>query len=179
MVGTGRPGPAEPYRIRRAEARDGEALGRELRAYLDHIGAALDAGDLDRDIARWAEAYDGVSGVLLLVEGPRGEVVGTAGVRLLEPGLGEVKRMWIRPSCQGRGLGRRLMDRCLEEARRLGCRRLRLDTQRRMTAAIHLYRSYGFTDIPDYNGNSRAEIWMQADLEAGSGDGGMLDSSRS
>lgn len=78
--------------------------------------------------------------------------------------LGELKRMWIRPGCRGLGLGRRLMDRCLEEARALGCPTLRLDSERRLEAAMHLYRSYGFREIPDYNGNPRAEVWMEAQL---------------
>jgi ribosomal protein S18 acetylase RimI-like enzyme len=91
-------------------------------------------------------------------------VVGTAGVRRLAPGVGELKRMWIRPAYQGRGLSRPLMDACLAEARALGWRVLRLDSERKMAAAIHLYRAYGFTEIADYNGNSRAEIWMEKPL---------------
>jgi len=85
-------------------------------------------------------------------------------VRLLEPGLGELKRMWLRPSRQGRGLGRRLMHACLDEARRLGCRALRLDTQAKLEAAVHLYRAYGFSEIPRYNDNHRADIWMERSL---------------
>lgn len=163
-MATGVKGPADAHVIRRAEPRDHAAVARELGAYLAHIGAELDRGDLDHDIAEWQREYDGVSGVLLVVEDRTGEIVGTAGVRLLEPGIGELKRMWIRPSCQGLGLGRRLMDHCLDQARALGARVLRLDTQRRMEAARRLYRSYGFTEIPDYNGNPRAQMWMEAKL---------------
>jgi len=152
------------YRVRRATEADDAAVARELRAYLAHIGASLDPEALDHDIARWAEEYDGVAGVLLVVEEGAGAVVGTAGVRALAPGLGELKRMWIQPAHQGKGLGRRLLEACLEEARALGFRRLRLDTQGRMEAARALYRAYGFRDIADYNGNPRAEIWMEATL---------------
>jgi len=41
---------------------------------------------------------------------------------------------------------------------------LRLDSERRLEAALSLYRSYGFKEVPDYNGNPRAEIWMEATL---------------
>ena len=140
------------------------AVGRELTAYLAHIGEPFDGEGLDHDIAHWEKEYDGVSGALLLVQDPAGDIVGTAGVRSLGPGLGEIKRMWIRPGCQGRGLGRRLLERCLVEARALGFRTLRLDSERRMRAALHLYRSYGFTEIPDYNGNPRAQVWMELTL---------------
>lgn len=150
--------------IRRVEARDREAVARELAAYLAHIGEDLDAQGLDHDIAHWEVEYDGASGVLLVVESPAGEIVGTAGVRRLEPRVGEIKRMWVRPDSQGFGLGRQLIDRCLQEAKALGLQVIRLDTERRMEAALHLYRSRGFTEIGDYNGNSRAQIWMELKL---------------
>ncbi|MDO8479880.1 MAG: GNAT family N-acetyltransferase [Candidatus Rokubacteria bacterium] len=149
------------FTIRRALPEDHAAVARELADYLSYIGDALDAEGLDHDIAHWQEEYDGRTGVLLLVADATGEVVGTAAVRLLEPGVGELKRMWLRLSCQGRGLGRRLMDACLDEARRLGCRALRLDTQAKLEAAVHLYRAYGFSEIPRYNDNHRADIWME------------------
>lgn len=79
----------------------------------------------------------------------------------------ELKRMWLRPACRGRGLARRLMDRVLEEARGLGGRVLRLDSERRLEAAVRLYRSYGFEEIPDYNRNPLAELWMELRLAPG------------
>ena len=165
------------YRIRLAADGDARAVERELRAYLAHIGATLDAESLDHDVAEWRAEYDGVSGALLVVEDPEGRVVGTAGVRRLGEGLGELKRMWIRPACQGHGLGRRLMEQCLEHARRLGFVRLRLDTQRQMAAALRLYRSYGFREVPDYNGNPRAEVWMEVTLSNGGQSHGQSDGS--
>ena len=152
------------FTIRRARPEDAAAVARELAAYLAFIGEALDAHGLDHDIARWQEEYDGRAGVLLLVADPTGEVVGTAAVRTLEPDIGELKRMWLRPACQGGGLGRRLLDACLDEARSLGCRALRLDTMAKLAAAVHLYRAYGFAEIPRYNDNPRADIWMERSL---------------
>lgn len=152
------------YVIRRASAADHEAVARELSAYLAFLGETLDGEGLDTDIAEWQTTYDGAGGVLLLVVDAAGGVVGTAGVRLLAPGLGELKRMWIRPEHQGRGLGRPLMDACLAEAGALGCRALRLDSERRLEAALHLYRAYGFTEVADYNANPRAEVWMEKRL---------------
>ena len=149
------------FAIRRALPEDRAAVARELADYLSYIGDALDAEGLDHDIAHWQEEYDGRTGVLLVVADPAGKVVGTAAVRLLEPGVGEIKRMWLRPAWQGRGLGRRLMDACLDEARRLGCRALRLDTQAKLEAAVRLYRAYGFSEVARYNDNHRADIWME------------------
>jgi len=152
------------FTIRRARLEDDAAVARELAQYLSFIGDAFEPEGLDHDIAHWQEEYGGGQGALLLVEDPAGEVVGTAAVRFLAPGVGELKRMWLRPSCQGRGLGRRLMEASLEEARRLGCRSLRLDTESKLQAAVHLYRAYGFVEIPRYNDNRRADIWMERSL---------------
>lgn len=152
------------YRIRRATPADAAAVSRELAAYLASLGEPVDLDGRDRDVARWDEQYREPQGVLLLVVAPDGAEVGTAAVRLLAPGLGEIKRMWIRPGHRGRGLGRRLLEVCLDEARRLGCARVRLDTARHMAAALRLYRDAGFTEIPDYNDNPLAQVWMERPL---------------
>ena len=152
------------FTIRLARPEDDAAVARELAEYLSFIGDTFDPEGLDQDIAHWQEEYGGKTGGLLLVQDPAGLVVGTAAVRLLAPGVGELKRMWLRPACHGRGLGRRLMDACLDEARRLGCRALRLDTMAKLAAAVHLYRAYGFAEIPRYNDNRRADILMERPL---------------
>jgi GNAT superfamily N-acetyltransferase len=158
-------GPRSNYQVRRAGPADHDGVVRELARYLAFLGEEMDAAGLDHDVADWQGEYDGVTGVMLVVVDPAGEVVGTAAVRRLEPGVIELKRMWLRPDCRGRGLAPRLMDRCLDEARWLGGRVLRLDSERRLEAAVKLYRRYGFADIPDYNRNPRANLWMELRLE--------------
>jgi ribosomal protein S18 acetylase RimI-like enzyme len=154
--------------VRRAGPADHAGVTRELVAYFAFLGEELDPGGLDHDVADWQGEYDGVAGVMLVVVDPAGEVVGTAAVRRLEPGVTELKRMWLRPACRGRGLARVLMDRCLEEARALGGRVLRLDSEHKLAAAVRLYRRYGFEEIGDYNRNPRAELWMELALAPGS-----------
>jgi putative acetyltransferase len=157
----------EDYGIRAAGPADHEGVSRELAEYFAFLGEQVDAAGLDHDVADWQAEYDGTVGVMLIVVDPAGRVVGTAAVRRLEPGVTELKRMWLRPVCRGRGLARRLMDRVLEEARALGGRVLRLDSEQRLAAAVRLYRSYGFEEIPDYNRNPRAELWMELRLAPG------------
>jgi len=76
--------------------------------------------------------------------------VGTVALRRLDDGIGEIKRMFIKPDQRGRGLSRVLLSRLLEEARVLHYHTLRLDTLTRLTAANALYRSMGFYEIPPY-----------------------------
>ena len=158
---------AEDFDIRRAAPADHGSVVRELAEYFAFLGEEVDPAGLDHDVADWQREYDGVAGVMLVVVDPAGQVVGTAGVRRLEPGVTELKRMWLRPACRGLGLARRLMDRVLEEAGALGGRALRLDSEQRLGAAVRLYRSYGFAEIPDYNRNPRADVWMELRLGPG------------
>ena len=156
--------PAGDYQVRRAGPADHDGVTRELGAYFAFLGEDVDADGLDHDVADWQREYDGAAGVMLVVVDPAGRVVGTAAVRRLAPGVAELKRMWLRPACRGRGLARSLMDACLDEARALGGRVLRLDSEQRLEAAVRLYRSYGFEEIPDYNRNPRADLWMELRL---------------
>ena len=166
MPGSGSPAEsAGDYQVRRAGPADHDGVVRELAAYFAFLGEDLDPGGLDHDVVDWQGEYDGATGVMLVVVNRDDEVVGTAGVRRLAPGVAELKRMWLRPDCRGRGLARRLMDRCLDEARALGGRVLRLDSERdRLAVAVRLYRGYGFVEIPDYNRNPRADVWMELRL---------------
>ena len=156
---------AEDYQIRRAGPADDAGVVRELAEYFRFLGEDVDASGLDHDVAAWQTEYGGAAGVMLIVVDPAGEVVGTAAVRRLAPEIAELKRMWIRPDHRGRGIAARLMDRVLEEARTLGGRVLRLDSEARLEAAVRLYRRYGFEEITDYNGNPRADVWMERSLE--------------
>jgi GNAT superfamily N-acetyltransferase len=77
-----------------------------------------------------------------------GAVVGSVALRDLGDGAVELKRMYLRPSERGRGLGRRLLETSLEWARSHGVRLVRLDTSERMEAAQRLYEAYGFRRVP-------------------------------
>lgn len=57
-----------------------------------------------------------------------------------------------------------LLERLQEVAAARGCRAVRLDTANHMTAAIALYRSLGYREIPAYNEGPNADLWFERDL---------------
>ena len=88
-------------------------------------------------------------GRLLLVLAD-GQIVGLGGLRQIGEEIGEIKRMFVRPNCQGKGIGRTVLAALIEEARQIGYGKLRLDVGPYATSAQHLYRSAGFTSIEAY-----------------------------
>jgi GNAT superfamily N-acetyltransferase len=79
------------------------------------------------------------------------DCLGTVGLKWLAVGVAEVKRLYVVPEARGRGVGRMLLTRIVDEARRKQYSRVRLDSDRRsMAAALALYRALGFIEIPAY-----------------------------
>lgn len=97
------------------------------------------------------------------------EAVACGGVRLLSPGVCEIKRMYVDPSARGVGLARRLLTALEEAGLTLGARVARLDTGRDMAPAVGLYRATGYVEIEDYNGNPDAGWWFEKPLRTHAG----------
>lgn len=72
------------------------------------------------------------------------ELVACGGVRITEPGLAELKRMYVRKAARRRGIARLLLSRLEDEARALGATTLRLETGLRQPEAIAFYASAGY-----------------------------------
>ncbi|MFY9782253.1 MAG: GNAT family N-acetyltransferase [Acidimicrobiales bacterium] len=90
---------------------------------------------------------------VFLVARADGDLVGGVGLRpISDPALevGEVKRLWVRPDQRRRGVGLALMDEVEERARRLGYRRLYLESGYAQPEALELYRGSGWDAIDEY-----------------------------
>ncbi len=92
------------------------------------------------------------------------DAVAGGGVRQLEPGLAEIKRMYIRPPARARGVATALLSALEEAARTLGCAAVRLDTGPKQVHALRLYRQAGYAEIPCYNDNPFASFWGEKRL---------------
>jgi GNAT superfamily N-acetyltransferase len=151
------------YELREAPADDlsVEALVTALRDEVDARRAHADesAGELRRPVAE-AVAGDG----LILVAYAVREPVGIAALRALDPGTGEIKRMYVDPAHRGNGVGRQLLAELERRARERGFDAVRLDTHDRLSEANALYRSMGYRPIDDYNGNPSANRWFEKPL---------------
>ncbi len=86
----------------------------------------------------------------LLIAANEGEVCGCIALGKLSEGICEMRTLYVRPECRGMGVGRKLAEACLSEARKSGYSMVRLDTLAFMESAQNLYRSMGFYAIEPY-----------------------------
>ena len=136
-------------------AEDYAEFGTLVREYLAALRFELDFQDVDAELADLAAAYGPPGGRALLAE-EDGRVLGCVALRRFEPGVAELKRMYVRPVARGRGLGRRLGEAALEAAAELGYERVRLDTVAEMVGARRIYEALGFAEIAPYRHNPLA-----------------------
>ena len=95
-----------------------------------------------------------------------GEIVGGAGIyptENLPPATCELVKMWLKPSARGIGLGRKLMDLCLQQAAELGFKNVYIESMPELKQAIALYEKTGFEFIPSQlgkSGHTGCALWM-------------------
>ncbi len=91
------------------------------------------------------------------------EPVGCVALIRLEDGGYEVAKMTVVETLRGSGLGRRLMQRCIDAGAEAGAPRLYLETNSGLAPALGLYRAMGFSDVPPpaHNDYARGDVWME------------------
>jgi len=94
-----------------------------------------------------------------------GQPVACGVLKLVEPDVADIKRMWVSDRVRGRGVGRRLLRRLVAEGRAMGLRRVQLETNRALTEAISLYHSEGFVEVPAFNDEPHAHHWFALDFD--------------
>jgi putative acetyltransferase len=129
--------------IRPAQLEDLETVRAFLREYADGLEVDLSFQDFESELADPLGFYE----LVLLAEN------GCVALRRIDEQTCEMKRLYVRPAGRGSGLGRKLAEAVIAEARTRGYRRMLLDTLPEMTAAQALYRSLGFRETEPYRNN--------------------------
>jgi putative acetyltransferase len=135
-----------------------DAVRKLLLEYWKDRKLELYVFNFDQELTGLPGDYAPPDGRLLLAH--CGEVVaGCVALRKLEPGICEMKRLYLREEFRGKGLGRVLTEAIISEARTIGYQKMRLDTiGPNMQEAVGLYRRLGFQEIAAYRLNPLAGV---------------------
>lgn len=134
---------------------DQVAIAALLVEYAESLGFSLAYQGFEEELAELPGKYAPPTGALLLAR-VDGAAAGSVALRRLEPGICEMKRLYVRPEFRGAridgvSIGRALAEGIVAKARGLGYERMRLDTvAETMGVAMRLYRSMGFVEIGGY-----------------------------
>jgi len=139
----------EPF-LRPARLQDAAELAAIIRTVMPEFGASGPGFAInDPEVNDLPAAYSRPRCAYFVVEW-NGEVVGGGGVAPLEgadESTCELRKMYFLPRVRGRGIGRKMLERCLAAAKEIGFTRCYLETLKGMTAAKKLYESFGFKPL--------------------------------
>ncbi|MBN2016828.1 MAG: GNAT family N-acetyltransferase [Candidatus Cloacimonetes bacterium] len=138
---------------------------RELFAeYEQSLGFPLDFQNFDKELENLPGEYTPPEGCIFLCKVIE-DIAGCIALRKLEPGICELKRMYVRKGYRGKGMGKQLADKIIERAKEIGYRIMRLDTLRSMTTPIKIYEELGFREIKAYRYNPfKNAVYMEKEL---------------
>jgi len=137
---------------------------RLVREYAATLDVDLSFQNFEQELEHFTSEYGAPSGAFILAA-DAGQCVACIGVRRFAEEVGEIKRLYVTPAARGRGLGRLLVERIIDEAKHLGYRSLLLDTLPFMKEAQALYVSLGFQPTSAYRFNPIAgSAFLRLDL---------------
>jgi ribosomal protein S18 acetylase RimI-like enzyme len=105
--------------------------------------------DFEKELEQLPGEYSEPDGTLILAMEAE-TVAGCVALRKVEKEICEMKRLYIRRNFRGKGWGRQLADKIVEEAVNRGYSLMRLDTLDTLEEANTLYKSMGFQPIAPY-----------------------------
>lgn len=108
--------------------------------------ACLEPADMEILNDPWKTILDGGGEVFFALHGET--LVGAAAMIRQSAGTFELAKLGVTARCKGLKIGRRLLERCMEFARAHGAKSVILYTNKKLEAAIALYRKFGFAEIP-------------------------------
>jgi len=156
--------------IREIEARDNKAVANLIREVLVELGAPkVGTAYEDKSLDVLSEVYDKEKAIYFVIE-INGNIVGGAGLSQLEnttDNICELQKMYFLSAARGKGLGARMILKCIETAKEFGYERCYLETLPYMKSAVKLYKKSGFSvlDAPlGDTGHYSCSEWMLKEL---------------
>jgi putative acetyltransferase len=157
------------YTFRSACSKDSAAVRAIVASVLREYGLEFDVAGTDADLANLEANFERRGGVFYVVESQAGDIVGCCGLFPIDPDTAELRKMYLLLEVRGKGLGKKLLTQLLAEARRLGYKRVVLETNSVLIEAISLYRSFGFRPVSRDHLASRCDQAWELSLTSTAG----------
>jgi DNA-binding MarR family transcriptional regulator/GNAT superfamily N-acetyltransferase len=134
-----------------------------LARYFEELAERFEAGfDPALSISAAAEELTPPNGFFVIAR-LKGDPVGCGALKC-HPSYGEIKRMWVKGSSRGLGLGKRILNHLEDIARERQIPLLRLETNRALIEAQSLYKSSGYREVGAFNDEPYAHHWFEKRL---------------
>ena len=160
----------DEFTLRPITPADDAAVAAVIRQVMPEFGASGPGFAInDPEVDAMFRAYQGPKAKYFVVDG-HGKVHGGGGFNALKGGDGsicEVQKMYLLPSARGTGVGYKLLDTIINQARAAGFRHCYLETLGNMTAARALYAKFGFKPLSapmGATGHHGCDAWYSRDL---------------
>ena len=159
------------FLIRKIKPEDNTAIEKVIKDIFPEfnmpmVGTAYE----DKETPRMFESYQGEKEVYYIIE-ENGTVVGGGGIKPLrdfETEVCELQKMYYSPTIRGKGLGKKMFNKCMQAAKDLGYKKCYLESASQLKTAIHIYENNGFIHLDKPLGNTghySCGVWMIKDLE--------------
>jgi GNAT superfamily N-acetyltransferase len=152
------------YRIREATNRDGDQIWKLISEVLRSYGITANQQTTDQDLVNVEQSYWNRKGAFFaLLDGEA--LIGTVALQRQTDTTCELCRMYLAPGYRGRGLGRRLLEHAVREAKTLGFKEMNLKTASVLVEAISLYERAGFKVLPGAKAGGNCNLTMTRSLK--------------
>jgi len=122
-----------------------------LQFVTQYLGQDLSFQGTEKEFADFPQTYTS-----LFLAKRESAPLGAVGLKRLTPEVIELKRLYVAPQGRGLGLGYRLSEQVVKDARAHGHAHLYLDTDPGLIHANAVYEALGFEDVPQYYENPLA-----------------------
>ncbi len=146
------------FLIRTIRKADNAAVAKVIRTVMTSFGAVGEGFSIeDPEVDQMYEAYQGHQAAMYVVVGKEGKVMGCGGFAPLTggaPDTCELRKMYFLGEARGKGLGQKMLEMSLLEAKKAGFKKCYLETLQHMEAARKLYEKAGFLPLECALGNT-------------------------
>jgi len=152
------------FTLRKAIAGEEARILDLVSTVLADYGLIVSPEETDKDISDLDRYYFENNGWFAVIDdGVR--IIGTYGIFRISNRICELRKMYLLPEYQGRGLGRSMMDDALKQARELGYAEIILETNTLLDKAIRLYSKFGFEEYKPRHLSDRCNYAMRKEIK--------------